>query len=150
MTKFQKITRGRIDAGQPRRLRVAADRIELRAEAGAAHDELGGEGADRDEQDEVGDALPARRSRCAMTAATIAGASSARSRSPAAHLSVTPSARARRISASRKQRVDERAPAMIAAIDSAGGRKPVAKPVSERGSGATVAPLVAIIEMPRK
>ena len=43
MTKFQKITRVDVDAGQPRRLRVAADRIELRAEARAAHDEFGGD-----------------------------------------------------------------------------------------------------------
>ena len=39
---------------------------------------------------------------------------------------------------------------VIATIDQAGGRNPVAKPVSERGRGATVAPFVAIIEMPRK
>ena len=58
MTKFQKIARLTLMPGEPRRFGVAADRVELRAEAGAAHDELGGEGAERDEEDEIGDALP--------------------------------------------------------------------------------------------
>ena len=47
-----------IDARQPRRLRVAADGVELRAEPRAAHHELGGDRAGGDEEDEVGDALP--------------------------------------------------------------------------------------------
>ena len=41
MTKFQKIDALQVDAGEPRGLGIAADRVELRAEAGAAHDELG-------------------------------------------------------------------------------------------------------------
>ena len=39
---------------------------------------------------------------------------------------------------------------MIKSIDNAGGKKPVAKSVSASGNGATVAPFVAIMEMPRK
>ena len=58
MTKFQKIVRLQVDAGEAGRFRIAADRIEPRAESRAAHDELGAERADRDEQDEVGNALP--------------------------------------------------------------------------------------------
>jgi len=35
-------------------------------------------------------------------------------------------------------------------LEGIAGRKPVANPVSDFGSGATVAPSVAIIETPRK
>ena len=58
MRKLMKMTRLDLDAGEPRRFRVAADGIELRAEAGAAHQDVGGDGADGDEHDEVRHALP--------------------------------------------------------------------------------------------
>ena len=62
---------------------------------------------------------------------------------------MTPSRRARRAQ-SVCTTAKARKTTMTSAAEGSGARKPVARSVSNSGTGATVSPLVTIIEMPRK